>query len=140
MIRPISALAGDASLSGVRETQKPAANRRHGGWHSNSGIFPASLFKAYDFESGMNFLVDTGSQISILPASKWDRENRSRGQELMAANGSTIEMFGQRCLSLRFGKQKFEWTFIIAEVTQPIIGVDFLCAHLLMVDVKGRCW
>ena len=55
----------------------------------------------------------------------------------MAANGSTIVTFGQRSLSLRFGKKQFRWVFLIAEVTQPIIGADFLCAHSLMVDVNG---
>ena len=100
---------------------------------------PASLFKAYDFTSGVNFLVDTGSQISILPASKWDKENRSKGQELLAANGTSIATFGQRRLPLRFSGKNFEWPIIVAEVMQPIIGADFLCTYSLMVDVKGRC-
>ena len=110
---------------------------------SSVAFTPATLFKVYDFDSGVNLLVDMGSQISILPVSKWDRDNRSRGQDLMAANGTTFTTFGQRHLSLRFGKKNFQWAFMVADVTQPILGADFfcadfLCAHSLMVDVRGR--
>ena len=98
---------------------------------------PASLFKIYDFTSGVSFLVDTGFQISILPASKWDRENHDRSQDLMAANGTAIATFGPRTLPLCFGKNQFQWLFRVADVTQPILEADFLCAHSLMVDVGG---
>ena len=97
----------------------------------------ASLFKAYDFVSGLNFLVNTGSQISILPASKSDKDNRSKGDKLLPANGTTLAMYRWRSLPLRFGELNFQWSFIVADVTQPIIGADFLCAQSLMVDVKG---
>ena len=99
----------------------------------------SSLFKIYDFASGVNFLVDTGSQISILTASRWDRENWSKGSSLVAANGTSITSFGNRLMTLRFGVKNFRWNFVVADVTQPILGADFLCAHSLIVDVKGRC-
>ena len=70
-------------------------------------------------------------------ASRWDRMHREKTQELLVANGSTIAAFGSRFLPLRIGKQQFSWSFTVAEVTQPILGADFLCAHSLMVDVAG---
>ena len=123
------------TASGKRECQ-PSINAATSGVDSAASA-PATLFKVFDFNSGMNFLIDTGSQISILPASTWDKSNRSRTQELMAANGTTIDAFGQRLLSLRLGKMNFKWSFAVAAVTQPILGADFLCAHALMVDMKG---
>ena len=48
------------------------------------------LFKVYDFNSGTNFLVDTGSQISILPASTWDKGNRERTQGLWRQMGRRL--------------------------------------------------
>ena len=98
----------------------------------------SSLFRIYDFASGVNFLVDTGSQISILPASKWDCEHRSKGSSLVAANGTAIASFGNRLMTLHFGVKSFKWNFMVADVTQPILGVDFLCAHSLLVDFKRR--
>ena len=106
--------------------------------HSKKSEALSSVFRIYDFASGMNFLVDTGSQISILPASKWDKENRVKSSSLVAANGTSITSFGNRLMTLRFGVKSFRWNFVVAEVTQPILGADFLCAHSLMVDVKGR--
>ena len=32
----------------------------------------------------------------------------------------------------------FQWTFIVAEVSRPLLGADFLRAHNLLVDVAGR--
>jgi cleavage and polyadenylation specificity factor subunit 1 len=32
----------------------------------------------------------------------------------------------------------FPWKFVIADVTQPLLGADFLCAYNLMVDIKGQ--
>ena len=131
----ISTQSAGKATPGKQESWPPISTMVAGA--NSVASSPVSLFKAYDFTSGVNFLVDTGSQISIVPASKWDKDNRSKGEELLAANGTTIAMFGQRHLSMRFGEKKFEWTFIVAEVMQPIIGADFLCAHSLMVDVKG---
>lgn len=57
--------------------------------------------------------------------------------KLYAANGSTITVFGQTTLRLNLGlRRDFSWTFIIASVTQPIIGADFLAHFDLMVDLK----
>ena len=39
---------------------------------------------------------------------------------------------------MRFGGLTFGWNFAVADVTQPILGMDFLCAHSLMVDVGGQ--
>ena len=34
--------------------------------------------------------------------------------------------------------QRYVWQFIVADVTQPLLGADFLCSNTLMVDVKGQ--
>ena len=33
---------------------------------------------------------------------------------------------------------KFKWTFVIANVAQPLLGADFLRAHSLLVDMKHQ--
>lgn len=57
--------------------------------------------------------------------------------QLFAANGSIIKVYGQTTLRLDLGfRRDFSWPFIIASVTQPIIGADFLAHFDLMVDLK----
>ena len=86
---------------------------------SGSGNNNLLLFVT-DRTSGQRYLVDSGAEVSVLPATRIDR------QTLKPANGSAIPTFGKRTLSLHFGLRKnFNWTFILADVSQPIIGAYF---------------
>uniref|UniRef100_A0A0L8GPR2 Peptidase A2 domain-containing protein n=1 Tax=Octopus bimaculoides TaxID=37653 RepID=A0A0L8GPR2_OCTBM len=58
--------------------------------------------------SGRRFLINTGAEVSVIPASARDLRYRKRGQPSTAANGSTIEAY------------------------------DFLRAHLLLIDLQRR--
>ena len=93
-----------------------------------------TLLHVFDSNSNQYFLVDTGSALSIVPPSRSDR-NQNGNQRLVAANGTPIKSFGTRRMELRLGLQKYSWKFIIADVTQPIIGGDFLRSHSLLVDL-----
>lgn len=86
----------------------------------------------------MTFLVDTGSEVSLLPATPRDRRHHRLGPRLVAANGSAIASFGFRHLSMRLGSRKLRWRFIIADVASPILGADFLRSNNLLVDVRNR--
>jgi hypothetical protein len=56
---------------------------------------------------------------------------------LYAANGNTIATYGWLSLSLNLGlRREFTWRFVVADVTQPLIGADFL-THLL-VDCRNN--
>ena len=90
-----------------------------------------------DTISERRFLCDTGAQMSILPASPVDMLGGEYGPPLTAANGTPIRTYGARNVELCFGGQLFNWKFITAKVTFPILGADFLCAYGLLVDVKG---
>ncbi|XP_061902030.1 uncharacterized protein LOC133649214, partial [Entelurus aequoreus] len=91
-----------------------------------------------DSSSRRRFLVDSGSQVSLLPATDADRATGGCGPLLNAANGSSIDTFGSRLVTVCFHGRKFQWDFIIAAITVPIIGADFLCANGLLVDVANR--
>ncbi len=92
----------------------------------------------FDHQSRSRFLVDTGAQVSIVPASSHDRRYGEPGSPLIAANGTRIKTFGNRNTSLILDGQRFSWPFIIADVTQPIMGADFLHANDLLVDLKRK--
>ena len=82
--------------------------------------------------------MDTGAEVSVFPASRSDRQSPSQGNTLTAANGSSIRTYGKRAVSLNFNNRHFRWTFTIAQVSQPLLGADFLRAHSLLVDIKGQ--
>ena len=91
-----------------------------------------------DTFSGRRFLCDSGAQSSILPATAADMRATGLGPPMKAANGTPIRTYGTRQVSLGFGGQKFTWDFVLADVSFPLIGADFLCAYGLLVDVKNR--
>ena len=97
-----------------------------------------SLFFVRDSQSGRRFLVDTGSEVSALPASHLERRTNANGRKLSAANGSSISTYGSRHLSLRLGEGIFSWSFIIADVERPLLGADFLRYTGFLVDVRGQ--
>ncbi|XP_035981033.1 uncharacterized protein LOC118556803 [Fundulus heteroclitus] len=91
-----------------------------------------------DSRSGRHFLVDSGSQKSLVPPAGPDRLAEGCGPQLTAANGSPIRTFGERLVTVCFNGRDFQWNFVVAASSVPIIGADFLCAHGLLVDVANR--
>ena len=97
------------------------------------------LLYAQDLKSGRRFLVDTGEEVSVFPATRMDRNSYFQGTKLTAANGSNICTYGERTISQIFSKRHFRRTFTIAQVSQPLLGADFLRAYsILVVDFKSQ--
>lgn len=94
---------------------------------------------AWDRQSGRRFLVDTGEEVCVLPPLGVDTRSGHQGPSLTAVNGSSIQMYGVRMVLLIFGPCHFTWTFMMADVSQPLLGADFLRAQSLLVDVWGQC-
>lgn len=93
----------------------------------------------FDKTSAVRFLVDTGSDVSIIPASKRDRTGGTIPFSLHAANGTKIQTYGSKFLSLDLGLRRcFKWRFLIADVSVAIIGADLLVHYGLLVDLKSR--
>jgi hypothetical protein len=88
-----------------------------------------------DQVSNRRFLVDTGASYSILP-------HRSSlpvsGPQLYGPAGQPIPCWGDRLVTLQFQDQDFSWKFLLTDVAFPILGVDFLRAHKLLIDPEGH--
>ena len=106
---------------------------------SATGLLPSRLFYVTDRPTGLRFLVDTGAEVSVVPPSRAERKNRTEQSGLQAVNNSPIATYGKRSLTLDLGlRRTFRWVFIVAEVTNPILGADFLRNYNLLVDVKRK--
>lgn len=93
----------------------------------------------FDFNNKLNFLIDTGAVVSVLPISKFPNEKQISCIELSAANGSIIKTYGSKILNVNLGfKQNFTFSFILADITTPIIGANFLEKFNILVDIKNR--
>ena len=95
----------------------------------------SSLLYAWDKLSGRRFLVDTGAEVSVLPATGLDTRTNPTGSSLKAANGSTITTYGVRTTKLHFGTHQYKWDFTVADVSRPLLGADLLRANSLLVDL-----
>lgn len=93
-----------------------------------------------DNNSGMQFLVDTGANISVLPVTRRPYYHvKCSEYKLYAANGSEIRTYGTKTLVLDFKlRRPYSWSFVIADVQQPILGADFLTHHRILVDIYNK--
>lgn len=56
---------------------------------------------------------------------------------LYAANGSPIKVIGEKRVKVDLGlRRDFFWSFIVANVTSPIIGCDFIKHFDLLIDLN----
>jgi len=90
-----------------------------------------------DRYNNLSFLIDTGSEISVIPPSK---PLPPSDYFLTAANRSKIETYGERTLTLNLKlRRPITWTFLIADVEAPIIGSDLLDHYNLLPDIRNQC-
>jgi len=100
-----------------------------------TGVSPSCLFYIINSNHNYHFLVDTGTEVSVLPPSPADRKPPD-GFNLLAVDGSGIATFGRRSLTLNLGLSRTcRWVFVIANVHTPILG-DFLRHYNFLVDMK----
>ena len=120
-----------------------ARNRRRRGSSRSDSSRSLSLSKLLyvaDKHNKCNYLIDTGAEVSVLPKSCANRTSDTACLPLVAANNTTINTYGNFRRVVDAGlKQDYAWTFIVADVKQPIIGADFLIHYSLLVDLKSRC-
>lgn len=85
------------------------------------------------------FLIDTGSDLCVFLRSLLRDRRAGTDYNLRAANASRISTYGYIHLNLDFGLRRvFNWRFVVAEVTKPIIGVDCLNYYYLIVDCRNK--
>jgi hypothetical protein len=96
-----------------------------------NAVAPGLLVYINDQLTGWRFLVDTGAAFSILPHHSSDP---ATGQSLVGPSGSPIRCWGESAVKLKLADQHFTWSFLLADISTAILGIDFLRAHNLTVD------
>ncbi len=99
-----------------------------------AAVRPSRHFFISDSLSHLRYLVDTGSAFSIMP---WQSSAPPSGPSLSGADGRRIPCWGERSFTVTIGGVPRQWQFLLAAVSFPIFGVDFLCHHSLVVDVAN---
>ncbi|GFY03256.1 hypothetical protein TNCV_1172161 [Trichonephila clavipes] len=80
-----------------------------------------------DRKSGQKFLIDSGSEICVIPPSPTMNKSPQSNFSLFAANNTKISAYGMVRKELNLGlRRPFIWTFIIADVSSPIIALTIL--------------
>ena len=99
-----------------------------------------ALLWVRDTSSGERFLVDSGAEVSVVPATEADRRAQpSTAYDLVAANHTPIATYGTRTLRLDLAPVDcLPWAFVVADVNKAILGMDFLSAHDFLVDPRRR--
>ena len=91
----------------------------------------------------IQFLVDTGSGVTILPlkmVNKWDLRTPDVQTRLTAADGRQIKVHGEVFEKLMDPQSKtvYETSILVADVSRPIIGCDFLIQNNILIDCKNK--
>ena len=88
-----------------------------------------------DKESCLLFLLDSGAEIGLVKPLPHEHRNQQASNPLMTVNGAPIATFGFRTMYISFDKiTTFRWIFVIADVSNNIIGADFLKHFDLSLD------
>ncbi|GFV59531.1 uncharacterized protein TNCV_1752701 [Trichonephila clavipes] len=70
-----------------------------------------------DRKSGQKFLIDSGSEICVIPPSPTMNKSPQSNFSLFAANNTKVPAYGMVRKELNLGlRRPFIWTFIIADV------------------------
>ena len=82
--------------------------------------------------NGQQLLADSGSDLSCYPRNLLSGIHNDAGYNLEAANQSTIKTYGIMSDNIDIGFSRTSiWNFTIADVSDPIIGADFLVQYKL---------
>ena len=91
----------------------------------------------HDKNSHTKFLVDTGTEVSVVLPTHSERSRPQSLLTLQGVDGTRIATYGVRSCTLNLGlRRTFRWIFILANVKHATLGADFLHHFGLVVDIR----
>ena len=113
------------------------AGGKRKGQASVASITAGSL-TLHDAKTNKSFLIDTGAEVSVVPAMEQEQQGAPLKKELVTANGSRIRCYGEKKVRLHVGARIYEWNFLVADVCRALIGADFLTHSSLLVNLRNK--
>ena len=101
---------------------------------SSGQLRQEGALSVYCRRSRRAFLVDSGADVSVFPASSAQKKFPS-STTLRAANGTSIKTFGERKIFLALPGLSVVHPFLLADIQQPILGSDFFRSNGLLIDI-----
>jgi len=87
--------------------------------------------------SKISFLVDSGSDVSVLSKKEVREAITLSKYTIYAVNHTPIKTYGCKTLCLQLGLQKeYPWNLVIADTEVSILGADFLKKYHLLPDLQ----
>jgi len=76
-----------------------------------------------DLVNNLRFLVDTDSDLCVVPRRHVPGFKERTSYDIFAVNGTPIPTYGWHTFKLSLGlRRDFTWRFVVADVKLPIIG------------------
>jgi hypothetical protein len=123
---------------GHKSVRSPAPTANKKNKNSRCQQQHMSALQPQTVSSSRTGLVNANSWSTWVQTSPYTLTGSSRDNyDFSVANGTTIPTYGWLPHSLNLGlSRNFTWRFVVADVTHPLIGVDFLSQFGLLVDCK----
>ena len=101
---------------------------------------PCRLLQAYDHCNKINFLIDTGSAISLIQVNSREKSRQLDEKVLYSATSNEIHTFDDKNLNVKFNASgEYPWKLTVTNLNFSVIGIDFLTAYKLTVDPFNFC-
>ncbi|XP_043262465.1 uncharacterized protein LOC122403173 [Colletes gigas] len=126
-------VAETVTADGKLEIPFPAGT----GCEGSKSVLNSKRLHVQDRISGQIFLIDTGSDISLLPVARNCKPVAS-GLRLYAANNTRVDTYGESTRTIEIGlRRPITWNFCVADVPYPNVGADLLTHYGITVDLRG---
>ena len=91
-------------------------------------------FRPRLFDGTQWALLDTGAMVSVYPKDQYKDATLNTHMTLEAVNKSQLQTFGTRTKQIKIGRKTYSQDVILADVSTPILGFDFIKKHRLSFD------
>ena len=89
-----------------------------------------------DKKGNVRYIIDTGADVSVYPRALIRAPLKKTSFNLAAENNAVIATYGTTPMLLDLVlRRDFPGNFVIADITTPLIGVDFFAHFGLLVDL-----
>ena len=94
--------------------------------------------RAYDYNTRRWMLLDSGAAVSCFPRAHFPQSTINPNQILQAVNGEKIATYGTQKIKINLGGNTFEHDFVIADISEIILGWNFLARFRLDIVWRGK--